>query len=217
MKKKLRFIFLLLLILMMFVNVSFATSVVEDGEKGTSYEETAEKDSPTLISRIIDFIYINKEEIISIGSMLSGVFSIIFIVYKNVKSVKKDNGGVKKELQSFGKNLVEMAEAHNLSAEEFNKLSASYEALLKKEEERDRMLATLVSTTSTLLDIQTTVYANSKNLPSGTKDVINVKYSKCLKTLENNTTLKAIFDAIKQEINKVPAIEEQTATEQVIQ
>ena len=112
--------------------------------------------------------------------------------------------------------MLEMAKAHNLSAEEFNKLSASYEALLKKEEERDRMLATLVSTTSTLLDIQTTVYANSKNLPSGIKDVINVKYSKCLKSSENNTTLKTIFDSVKQALDSVSIVDENSETEQVM-
>ena len=215
MKKRLIFIFSLLLIFAMFINASFATETVEDEEKGTSYKETIEKESPTLFSRILDFINTNKEEIISIGSTIGAVISVIFIVYKNIKSVKKDNGGVKKELKTFGGSLLKMAEAHNLSAEEFNRLTTSYQALLQKEEERDKMLAILVSATSTLLDIQTTVYANSKNLPSGIKDVINVKYSKCLKTLENNTTLKAVFDAVKQEMDRVPEMIEVANTEQV--
>ena len=214
MKKRLIFIFSLLLVFVLFIGVSSAAEIVEYEEKGFSYEEV-EADSPTLFSRILDFLKSNREEIISIGSMIGTAIYIGFIVYKNVKSVKKDNTGVKKELKTFGGTLLEMAKAHNLSADEFSKLNASYQALLQKEEERDKMLATLVSATSTLLDIQTTVYANSKNLPSGTKDVINVKYSKCLKTLENNTTLKAVFDAVKQEMNRVPEMIEVANTEQV--
>lgn len=216
MKKKLIFVFSLILVFSLFLGVCYASSV-EDEEKGVSVEETETTESPTLISRILDFLKSNKEEIISIGSMIGTAIYIGFIVYKNVKSVKKDNTGVKKELNNYGQTLVKMADSYNLSAEEINKLNSSYLEMLAKEEERDRMIATLIATTSTLLEIQTTVYANSKNLPSGIKDLVNVKYSKCLKTIENNATLKSIFDAIKQEISKVPAIEEQTTTEQVMQ
>ena len=213
MKKRLIFIFSLLLILTLFIGVSSAVETTADDISGEEYEETA---SPTLISRVWEFLSTHKEELITIGSAIGTAISIFCVVYRNVKAVKKDNSGVKKELQSFGGSLLEMAKAHNLSAEEFNKLSASYEALLKKEEERDRMLATLVSTTSTLLDIQTTVYANSKNLPSGIKDVINVKYSKCLKSSENNTTLKTIFDSVKQALDSVSIVDENSETEQVM-
>ena len=145
MKKKLIFIFSLLLALTLFVGVCSASSVEE--EKGGSVEETEITESPTLISRIIDFLQSNNEEIISIGSMIGTAIYIGFIVYKNVKSVKKDNTGVKQELNKYGQTLVKMADSYNLSAEEINKLNSSYIEMLAKEEERDRMIATLIATT----------------------------------------------------------------------
>ena len=50
----------------------------------------------------------------------------------------------------------------------------------------------MVAQTKAILEILTTVYANSKNIPQGVKDLVNLKYANVLKTVEDEDKLKEV-------------------------
>ena len=63
--------------------------------------------------------------------------------------------------------------------------------------------------TKAILEILITVYANSKNIPQGVKDLINLKYADALKLIGNDEQLKQTLD---NEMEKENA-EEQSGTQ----
>lgn len=68
------------------------------------------------------------------------------------------------------------------------------------EGERNRIVGAVLATNSAILEILTTVYANSKNLPQGVKDLVNLKYANCLKSLEDDKQLMTIVEAVRNNI-----------------
>jgi len=50
----------------------------------------------------------------------------------------------------------------------------------------------MVVQTRAVLDILATVYANSKNLPQGVKDLVNLKYADVLKTTSDDEKLLSV-------------------------
>lgn len=55
----------------------------------------------------------------------------------------------------------------------------------------------MVTQSYAILEILHTVYANSKNIPQGVKDLINLKYANCLKQLSDDKELLAIADSVR--------------------
>ena len=53
-----------------------------------------------------------------------------------------------------------------------------------------------------LLEIISSVYVNSK-LPQSVKDMVSVKYAKCLKAIESDENLSAILKAAHSIINDI--------------
>lgn len=60
------------------------------------------------------------------------------------------------------------------------------------EDERYAAVGAMVAQTKAILEILTTVYANSKNIPQGVKDLVNLKYANVLKTVEDEDKLKEV-------------------------
>lgn len=80
-----------------------------------------------------------------------------------------------------------------------NNLIENYNAIEKKitsyentESERYKFVAAMVVQTRAVLDILATVYANSKNLPQGVKDLVNLKYADVLKTTSDDEKLLSV-------------------------
>ena len=80
-------------------------------------------------------------------------------------------------------------------------MSALYAAQEGMQDDRDKLVASVLETNMAILGILQTVYANNRNIPQGTKDLINYKYAKCLSTLESNEDLKAIAGLVKKEVS----------------
>ena len=79
-------------------------------------------------------------------------------------------------------------------------MKESYDQHGALEGERNRVVGAVLATNSAILEILTTVYVNSKNLPQGVKDLVNLKYANCLKTLEDDKQLMAIVEAVRNNI-----------------
>jgi len=95
---------------------------------------------------------------------------------------------------------TEVVDAVNCLIEGYNTLEKELEDYNKTEEERYKMVGAMIVQTQAILDILATVYANSKNLPTGVKDLINLKYAKALKLVENSEELKEIAQSAGAEI-----------------
>ena len=76
------------------------------------------------------------------------------------------------------------------------------------------MVAAMVVQTKAILEILTTVYANSKNLPQGVKDLVNLKYADVLKTINEDKKLKEIADSVKSVVDEVKEKTESAFEEQ---
>lgn len=94
-------------------------------------------------------------------------------------------------------------------------IEAEFKEYKKTESQNYEIVGSMIVQTKAILEILTTVYANSKNLPQGVKDLVNLKYVDALKKLGEVPALKEVVDdAVAQlESAETETIPENTATE----
>ena len=161
-------------------------------------EEPAEEseENPTFFGRIWEFLEQNYPEVITtiVGVFMFLLTTILPTLVK--KSMKKLDSNVLKSNST----QTEVVDAVNCLIEGYNTLKKELEDYNKTEDERYKMVGARIVQTQAILDILATVYANSKNLPTGVKDLINLKYAKALKLVENSEELKEIAQSTGAEI-----------------
>lgn len=161
-------------------------------------EEPAEEseENPTFFGRIWEFLEQNYPEVITtiVGVLTFLLTTILPTLVK--KSMKKLDSNVLKSNST----QTEVVDAVNCLIEGYNTLEKELEDYNKTEDERYKMVGAMIVQTQAILDILATVYANSKNLPTGVKDLINLKYAKALKLVENSEELKEIAQSAGAEI-----------------
>lgn len=161
-------------------------------------EEPAEEseENPTFFGRIWEFLEQNYPEVITtiVGVLTFLLTTILPTLVK--KSMKKLDSNVLKSNST----QTEVVDAVNCLIEGYNTLGKELEDYNKTEDERYKMVGAMIVQTQAILDILATVYANSKNLPTGVKDLINLKYAKALKLVENSEELKEIAQSAGAEI-----------------
>lgn len=84
----------------------------------------------------------------------------------------------------------------------YNKLEEEFNEYKKTESQNYETIGSMIVQTGAILEILTTVYANSKNLPQGVKDLVNLKYAGVLKKLGDTAALKDVvtdFIAVSDE------------------
>lgn len=172
---------------------------VEETPIGTpTDEEPAEEseENPTFFGRIWEFLEQNYPEVITtiVGVLTFLLTTILPTLVK--KSMKKLDSNVLKSNST----QTEVVDAVNCLIEGYNTLEKELEDYNKTEDERYKMVGAMIVQTQAILDILATVYANSKNLPTGVKDLINLKYAKALKLVENSEELKEIAQSAGAEI-----------------
>ena len=69
-------------------------------------------------------------------------------------------------------------------------------------EERDGVISALSAEVLTVLEILATMCANNKNVPQGFKDVVSLKYARCVSLIEDSEKVGSFFAAIKKAIEK---------------
>ncbi len=164
----------------------------------------------TLFTRIWEYVNANSTEVIGMAGDIAIFILAIFVKLRNdkkTKSIAKDLATVKTETtQTLGgqDSVVEVVnnliEAYNGLSADYQKLKESYDTYGATEGDRNRVVGALVAQNTAILEILTTVYVNSKNLPQGVKDLVNLKYANCLKSLEDDEQLKAIVEAVRSNI-----------------
>lgn len=190
--KKFKFMLLCMAFLVLFCVPAFAA----DGETN-------------LFGRVYEFYEQNKTDIYTIGCGALVFIAEIIISRKNanktniidlgVKSLKSDSSTTLNSQEAVVKATNELIDSNAELMQAYKEMKALYDKVTESEEERNRIVSEVVLLDKTVLEILATVYSNSKNLPQGIKDIVSLKYAKCLKSLEDDTTLLSLFEAIKSE------------------
>lgn len=162
----------------------------------------------TLFTRIWEFFCSYSNETISVGG--STVLSILFLVLrhstsKSSKESKREMKSIKGMVTETNESQTEVESAVNNMIDGYNEMKAAYDLYGSTDGERNRIVGAVLATNTAILEILTTVYVNSKNLPQGVKDIVNLKYANCLKTLEDDKKLIAIVEAVRNNISTTSA------------
>ena len=162
-------------------------ATVDDGAEPPA-ETVDETDNPTFLGRVGEWLNEHKVEIVTI---LTDIVMFVMLIYNPVKS--------KKSLLRIGKDTSFTNNSQSEVIGGLNNLIENYNAIEKKitsyentESERYKFVAAMVVQTRAVLDILATVYANSKNLPQGVKDLVNLKYADVLKTTSDDEKLLSV-------------------------
>ena len=144
---------------------------------------------------------------------------LVFYVISALLGKKKSNlieKGVNNIIQGTTDvkgNQDAMVSAVNGLIDGYNAMGQKYEQYGKFEGARDKYVVAAVTQSTAILEILYTVYANSKNVPQGVKDLVNLKYASCLKQIGDDKELMAIVESIRHIIggsDEPPEEEEKT-------
>ena len=173
------------------VSATDEVDAFEQNEGGEALAEPNKNDKTethTFLSRMWEFIETYYPEI---AATIGNIIVMIMLIVYNVKS--------KKKLLNIDSTVIKQSETQSDIIEVINGLIGGYNSLETKlskynatEDERYVAVGAMVVQTKAILDILTTVYANSKNIPQGVKDLVNLKYANVLKIVEDTDRLKEI-------------------------
>lgn len=172
-----------------------------DQEIAEALETPAEKNN--LFSRAWEFVVENRETVTAIIGDIA-LFAIgVFTYMKNRKRSNTISGDLKLVAQDASgthDSQVKVVNAVNDMIDGYGALKESYDKYGALEGDRDRLIGAIVVTNTAILEILQTVYANSKNMPQGIKDIVNLKYANCLKAMESDETLKSVVAVVRDTI-----------------
>ena len=170
----------------------------------------------TLWTRCLEFFYRYSAEIFSI---LGTAVLFIYSVVARIRSGKSDRSlsSTVNQAKAFAEQTATrqgpVIAAVNEMIEGYNAIKQDYDARSAAEDERNRAVAAVMAQNTAIIEILQTVYANSKNLPQGVKDIVNLKYANCLKTLSSEEALAHMAKSFRAEINEGTEIVSSEETE----
>ena len=167
---------------------------VPDGDEMTEGE-------PTFFGRIWEWAMAHATEILTV---VGDIVLVAYLIIKNFKS--------KKKLVEIGKNIITVKDdvtntvssqksvvsVTNELIEGYNKFEKALNNFDATENERYKTMLAAFAQTQAILEILTTVYANSKNIPQGVKDLVNLKYADVLKLVGDEDKLKEIAEPAEE-------------------
>lgn len=180
--------------------VAHAEELPQDGTEIVQEEqqEPAEPvDEPTIFDRIWEWVTANAAEILTV---LGDIILVACLIAQRVKQ--------KKKLVELGTNIITVKDdvANTVSSQKsvvsvtneliegYNKFEKALNNFDATENERYKTMLAAFAQTKAILEILTTVYANSKNIPQGVKDLVNLKYADVLKLVGDEEKLKGIAE-----------------------
>lgn len=172
----------------------------------------------TIFTRVWEFVRTYSNETITfVGSLILLILNLV-LRRANSKMSKETKealeiikGGVGETLG--GQNSVvdvtnKMIDGYNGLSQRYDAMKESYDLYGATEDERNRIVGAVFASNMAVLEILSTVYVNSKNLPQGVKDLVNLKYANCLKALGDDKQLRAIVEAVRNNIGAAAEITE---------
>ena len=202
---------------------AYAAEIEADSSENITPEEIPEAEpeveNHTIFSRMYEWVTDHKTEIIT---AVGDVILVIMLIIEKAKS-KKSYTAIGSQLLSIGKGVYNTETSQNNVVGVTNELIAGYNkfeqtlnSFDEKEDERQKTAMAAYIQTRAILKILVTVYANSKNVPQGVKDLVNLEYADVLKLVGNEETLKQLVDSTavqSTEESAAATAEEKTETE----
>jgi hypothetical protein len=164
----------------------------------------AESVNHTFVGRVMEFANQYRQELIDVCGFLGMAIAALFALFKQRRNGQTVAAGVSSMLRNTSDVSTSQSGVVNAVNEmigTYNKMSDAYVQYATSEDERNRLVGAMVVQNAAILEILSTVYANSKNLPQGVKDIVNLKYAKCLTMLENDEKLTAFVKDVRSVVN----------------
>lgn len=175
-----------------------AVVLAETSESEQPQESEDTEENKTFLGRVQEYLQENYPEIAAtVGNVILFILMIVQYV-KNKKKLLNIDGSVSKQ----GDTQSQIVGVVNDLITAYNQVEERLEDSGVSVEDRTNV-KTLILQTRAVLDILTTVYANSKNIPQGIKDLVNLKYANCLKVVEGDDKKaieEVVIDSGKEEV-----------------
>lgn len=158
-------------------------------------------DEPTFFGRIWEWVSENKAEILTV---IGDIILVVFLIVQRVKQKKKlvDLGSdiltVKNDVSSTATSQQSVVGVTNELIAGYNKFEKAINNFDETENERYKTMLAAFAYSKAILEVLTTVYANSKNIPQGVKDLVNLKYADVLKLVDDEEKLKEIAEPAEE-------------------
>lgn len=153
-------------------------------------------ETPNVFSRLWEYVVKNKDTVLEIA--FSAVMFILLWI------IKKKTNNLKTDVTSASANSISVADSQsgvvgvvNTMIDGYNAFKNDFEKVKQSDTERDKQLAAVMVTNTAILEILSRVYPNSKNLPQGVKDVVNMTYANAMNAISNDEQLAALVTASK--------------------
>lgn len=206
MKKKILIFFLCFAFLMLLAPLCIgaeSADVVGPVTEKAEAEPPAESENYTFLGRCAEFFVEHKSE--ALGLIGDGVLFVLalFVAWRQKKKssdMALSLTGIAANTSSVATSQGGVVDAANGLITAYNGMREEYSERQASEDERNKAVGALVLQTSAVLKILTSVYANSKNLPQGVKDLVNLEYAKVLAGLEDDELLKTIAASAREKI-----------------
>ena len=172
----------------------------------------------TLFSRVWEYCVANRTEMLGLAGDAVIFILAIFVKLRNdkrTKHIESDLQIVKGDASGTANAQSSVVGVVNKMIDGYNDMRNSYEKYEHTEDDRNRLVGAVMVQNTALLEILTTVYINSKNLPQGVKDLINLKYANCQKALGDDEMLRAIVEAVREKDGTNKEAQEETGTTEV--
>ena len=179
-------------------SVAHAEELPQDGTEIVQEEQeepVAPVDEPTFFGRIWEWATANAEKILTV---VGDTFLFACLIAQRRKQKKKlfelgtDIITVKDDVASTVSSQKSVVNVTNELIVGYNKFEKALNNFDATENERYKTMLAAFVQTKAILEILTTVYANSKNIPQGVKDLVNLKYADVLKLVGDEDKLKEI-------------------------
>ena len=176
------------------------TEIVQEEQEGQAEPAPVEPvEEPTFFDRIWEWVTANATEILTV---LGDIVLIACLIAQRVKKKLVELGTniitVKDDVANTVSSQKSVVSVTNELIEGYNKFEKALNNFDATESERYKTLLAAFAQTKAILEILTTVYANSKNIPQGVKDLVNLKYADVLKLVGDDDKLKEIVEPAEE-------------------
>lgn len=203
--------------------MTVSVSAEEIAGEAVTTDATETVENNTLLGRVEEYVRDNRSEVLTAGGdVLLGALGVAYYIWQRGKTKrsldKLDvlNGNTSAVAGSQG-GVVKVAngliDGFEKVRNEVDDMIHTYRDMKEHEDQRDRLVATLVVQNATMMEMLQTAYSHSQ-LPQGTKDLVVWKYTQCLKITEDDETLAAIMAGIRRELTPAETAEEEPQEEE---
>ena len=137
----------------------------------------------TVYDKALEWWKANEDEIAAFATMVAtAIFGIFYSKIKlGINDLIGKNGSLITANASSNKTMGELIVGYNSQVDEIKLLRVENSELKKINEQNASDIAALKGEIGHIAHILTTVYTNSKALPQGVKDMINIECAECMR------------------------------------